>query len=155
MNLSDYKFPSQLFCSKKGVCFLDIGGWHEEFLVPRCPGPFFTPRFPEEQILSLLESSPKFAEDLKNTEFLLNVKISDCFQKFVEIFLCFRITFWHYYPTLKYKIHAEVCLNIFQNSFEFFGGFSGIFSDFLDNSYLEIPRGPQGINFIFLDPRGI
>ena len=25
MNLSDFKFPSQLFCSKKRVCFLVIG----------------------------------------------------------------------------------------------------------------------------------
>ena len=27
--------------------------------------------------------------------------------------------------------------------------------DFLDNSVLEIPRGPRGIDFIFLDPRGM
>ena len=38
-------------------------------LDPRGPGPFFTPRFPEEYILSLLgssRSSPKLLEDLEN-----------------------------------------------------------------------------------------
>ena len=41
-------------------------------LVPRGPGPFFTPRFPEEYILSILESSrstPKFFKDLENLTF--------------------------------------------------------------------------------------
>ena len=94
-------------------------------------------------------------EDLENTEFLLNVKISESFQKFVEIFLRFRISFWHYYPTLNYKIDAEFCLNFFQTSFEFLWGFSGFFSEFWDNLFLEIPRGPRGIDFIFLDPRGM
>ena len=40
------------------------------FLVPRGPGPFFTPRFPEEYILSLLGSSkslPKFLEDFEKS----------------------------------------------------------------------------------------
>ena len=31
----------------------------------------------------------------RNTEFPLNMKISESFQKFVKIFLCFRISFWY------------------------------------------------------------
>ena len=58
------------------------------------------------------ESSPKFAEDLENTEDPLNMKILENFQKFVEILLFLY-------------------------------------------SFLEIPRGPRGIDFIFLDPRGM
>ena len=46
-------------------------------------------------------------------------------------------------------------LNFFQNLFELFGGFSGFYSDFWDKSVLEIPRGPRGIDFIFLDPQGM
>ena len=87
------------------------------------------------------------------------MKISENYQKYADIFLFlllfFRINFWYYYPPLKYNINAEFFLIFFQNLFEFLGGFSGFFSDFLDNSFLEIPRGPRGIDFIFLDPRGM
>ena len=37
----------------------------------------------------------------------------------------------------------------------FFFEFLRDFQHFWDNSFLEIPRGPRGIDFIFLDPRGM
>ena len=81
------------------------------------------------------------------------MKISENFQKFVEIFLFlflfFRIT--DQFITQLWNI--KLMLNIFQNLFELFGGFSGFYSDFWDKSVLEIPRGPQGIDFIFLNLR--
>ena len=80
------------------------------------------------------------------------------FRKFSEIcrnFSVFKDQFGIITQLWNIKSMLNFFLNFFQNSFEFFGGFSGFFSDFLDNSFLEIPRGPRGIDFVFLDPRGM
>ena len=87
----------------------------------------------------------------------LNMKKNENFRKFSEIcqdFSAFQFNFWTYYQTfqtLKYKFNAVFFFRIFQN----FGGIFRIFSDFWDNLFIEIPRGPRGIDFIFLDPRGM
>ena len=47
------------------------------------------------------------------------------------------------------------CFDFFSVFFYFLLGFSGFYSDFWDKLFLEIPRGPRGIDFAFLDPRGM
>jgi hypothetical protein len=54
--------------------------------------------------------------------------------------------FWNINSMLKFFIHFF---------FIFFFNFVGDFQYFWHNSFLQIPRGPRGIDFIFLDPRGM
>ena len=146
-NMVHIRFWLRLQFSGQSFSSTDRDGMRNSpFLVPQGPRPFFTPRFPEEQILSLLgssRSSPKFAKDLENTEFPLNMKISESFQKFVEIFLCFRISLWYSYPTLKYKINAEFFFNFFQNLFEFFGCLSRFLMIFWITHSSKFPKDPE------------
>ena len=90
------------------------------------------------------------------------MKKNENFRKFSEIcqdFSVLMFNFWNYYKTfqtLKYKFNAEFFIDFFFSEyFRNFGGFSGFFSEFWDNLFLEIPLGPRGIEFIFLDPRGM
>ena len=85
----------------------------------------------------------KICRGLENTEFPLNMKISESFQKFVDFFLFFSISFWYYYPTLKYKINAEFFFNFFQNLFEFFGCLSGFLMIFWITHSSKFPKDPE------------
>ena len=85
--------------TKNGVQTRD-GTRNSSSLDPRGPGPFFTPRFPEEQILSLLDSSSprqNLPRSSKILNFLLqhiNMKKGEKFQKFVKIFQFLFLFFW-------------------------------------------------------------
>ena len=69
------------------------------------------------------------------------------FSEFVEIllslYLFFRISFWYYYPTLKYKINADSFLNFFQTLFEFLGDFQEVLVNFLINHSSKFPKDPE------------
>ena len=118
---------------------------------------FITPR--------LLESSSKFTEDLEYTKFCLlalkyenKEKIFRNLSRFFSFYFCssgLPINFWYCYLTfwtLKYKFKAE---NFFDFFFKIFLNFWGIIRTFGITHSSKIPRGPRGIDFIFLDPRGM
>ena len=106
------------------------------------------------RILKVLGKIPRGPRNCWNSFFEhLNVRKNKNVRKFSEI--CWDCSlFIHVFQDYQSILgiiaeHSE----LWKSMLIFSLNFSTFFSDFWDNLFLEIPRGPRGIDFTFLDPR--